>query len=83
MTREEIQQDVLKIISNHLNISETEINDETQLTQIGADSLDKIEIVMLIEEKFDVNIDDTEVENVKTFEELVDLVTKKIGEGDK
>lgn len=83
MTREEIQQDVLKIISNHLNVNESDINDETPLSQLGADSLDKIEIVMMIEEKLDVNIDDTDVENVKTFEELVDLVTKKIGEGDK
>ena len=43
---------------------------------LGADSMDVVEIVMAIEDEFDIDIDDSELENVKTVQDLVDLVNR-------
>ncbi len=83
MTREEIQQDLLKMVGDHLNVPQESIDDASTMKGLGADSLDMVEIIMHIEEKFNINIDDADVEKVETFEQLTDIVTKKIGEGTK
>lgn len=81
MTRDEVQIDMLNIVGDHLNVAHEDINDESTLESLGADSLDRVEIVMACEEKFNIQIDDNDLDGVNTFEKLVDLVTKKIGEG--
>jgi acyl carrier protein len=83
MTREEVQQDLIKMVGDHLNVPQESIDDESTMKGLGADSLDMVEIIMHIEEKFNINIDDADVEKVETFEQLTDIVTKKIGEGTK
>jgi len=46
---------------------------------LGADSLDAIEIVMEAEEEFDIDIHDAEVENLKTVGEMIDLANRLVG----
>jgi len=45
---------------------------------LGADSLDRIEIVMMIEDDFGIDISDEEFEKVRTVEDIVNLVEKKV-----
>ena len=49
---------------------------------LGADSLDTIELIMLIEDEFDIEIPDHAVDNVDTVEDLIDCVKEYIAEGD-
>lgn len=81
MTREEVQIEMLNIVGEHLNVAHEDINDGSTLDSLGADSLDRVEIVMVCEEKFNIQIDDEDLDGVDTFEKLVDLVISKIGEG--
>ena len=83
MTREEIDLEVRKIIANHLDVNEDEIEDTSTINGLGADSLDKVEIVMAIEDKFNIDIKDAEIENVNTFADLIAVTEKTIGEGTK
>ena len=81
MTREEIQQELLSIVGDQLGQPIESIEDDATFTSLGADSLDMVEMIMHVEEKFDIQIDDNEIESYKTFNEFVDFVTRKVGEG--
>ena len=81
MTREEIQQELLSIVGDQLGQPIESIEDDATFTSLGADSLDMVEMIMRVEEKFEIQIEDKDAEECKTFNEFVDLVTRKIGEG--
>ena len=66
MTRQEIESIVTEILKDKLNISETKINLDSTLKELGADSLDEVEIVIEIEQTFTVSFpDDLEMEAQK------------------
>lgn len=64
-----------KIISEVLNVGEDEITmDTTFVDDLGADSLDIFQIIMGIEEEFDIEIPAEEAEKISTVEEAVELI---------
>ncbi|MCK9470750.1 MAG: acyl carrier protein [Bacilli bacterium] len=68
---------VKKLIASELNIKEDEIKLESSLTQdLGADSLDAVELIMAIEEEFDVQVSDDEAQNIRTVKDIVDYLNK-------
>ncbi|MFH5881028.1 MAG: acyl carrier protein [Candidatus Izemoplasmataceae bacterium] len=63
------------IIADELGIEEDIIELESDLTDdLGADSLDAVELIMAIEEEFDVEIDDTAAQEIKTVQDIVDYL---------
>ena len=77
MKREQIKDSVVDIIAFHLSIDKSTIAESSIITDdLGADSLDEIELLMMIEEGFDLDIDDTQGESVKTVGEVVDGLVK-------
>jgi acyl carrier protein len=66
---------VIKILEEHFN-TKIENTDISLVDDIGADSLDVVEVVMQIEEKFDIEISDEEVEKLTTVQEIIDYVEK-------
>ena len=67
-----------KIIAEVLNLSEEEIRpDSTFVDDLGADSLDVFQIIMGIEEEFDIEIDNEEAEKITTVQDAVDQIQKK------
>ena len=66
---------VIKILEEHFN-TKIENTDISLVDDIGADSLDVVEIVMQIEEEFDIEIPDEEVEKLTTVQEIIDYVEK-------
>ena len=64
-----------KIIAEVLNLSEEEIRpDSTFVDDLGADSLDVFQIIMGIEEEFDIEIDNEEAEKITTVQDAVDQI---------
>ena len=64
-----------KIIVDVLNVDENEITmDTTFIDDLGADSLDVFQIIMGIEEEFDIEIPDEAVENIKTVGDIVSYI---------
>lgn len=64
-----------KVIAEVLNVDPEEITMETTFTDdLGADSLDVFQIIMGIEEEFDIEIPPEEAEEIKTVEEAVELI---------
>lgn len=66
-----------EILSEQLGIDEESITPDTTIEDLGADSLDLVEAVMNIEEAFGVNIDDNEIENLKTVKDFLDYIANK------
>ena len=68
-----------KIIAEVLNLSEEEIRpDSTFVDDLGADSLDVFQIIMGIEEEFDMEIDKEEAEKITTVQDAVDQIKKAV-----
>ena len=68
-----------KIIAEVLNLSEEEIRpDSTFVDDLGADSLDVFQIIMGIEEEFDIEIDNEEAEKITTVQDADDQIKKAV-----
>ncbi len=71
-----IEQKVKSIIAEQLGVGEDEIKPTSSFIEdLGADSLDIVELVMAMEEEFEVEIPDEEAENIKTVQDAVNYVT--------
>ena len=70
---------VRKIIVEHLNIEETKVTPEANfIDDLGADSLDTVELVMAFEEEFSIDIPDTDAEKIRTVKDTVDYINTHI-----
>lgn len=68
---------IIKIIADQLNKDASEITREQELVQdLGADSLDAVEIIMNIEEEFGIEIPEEEASKIKTVGEIIDVIEK-------
>ena len=80
MATSAIEAKVKNIIADQLGVGEDEIKPESSFIEdLGADSLDIVELVMAMEEEFEVEIPDEEAENIKTVGDAVDLVVSRAG----
>ena len=69
---------VKKLISNQLNVAESKITEDSKLIEdLGADSLDTVELLMAFEEEFGISIPDEEAMNMKTIKDIVNLIDSK------
>jgi len=68
------------IIVDKLSVDENEVTMDSTFEDLGADSLDIVEIVMALEEEFDIEISDDEAEQAKTVGDVVNYLTAQIGE---
>ena len=76
---QKIFNEVLEIIADKLGVSETEITEKANfVSDLGADSLDVVELVMEIEKKFDIQIPDHDAEGFKTVGDAVDYLASKL-----
>ncbi len=70
-----IEQKVRNIIADQLGVGEAEIKPASSFIEdLGADSLDIVELVMAMEEEFEVEIPDEEAENIKTVQDAVTYI---------
>ena len=70
-----IEERVKKIIGEQLGVKQEEVvNSASFVEDLGADSLDTVELVMALEEEFDTEIPDEEIENIKTVGDIVKFI---------
>ncbi len=63
------------ILAEQLDVAEDEITMESNIAEdLGADSLDVVDLIMSIEDEFDIEVPDTEVENIKTVGDVVNYI---------
>ena len=66
---------VKKIVAEHLGVNEADIKNESSFVDdLGADSLDTVELVMALEEEFECEIPDDQAEKITTVQQAVDYI---------
>lgn len=70
---------VKKIIVDQLDVEEDKVTEAASITDdLGADSLDIVDLVMSFEEEFDIEIPDDQVEKIKTVGDIVKFIEEKV-----
>ncbi len=73
----DVAERVRKIVVEHLNVEADKVTDKASfIDDLGADSLDQVELVMAFEEEFSVEIPDDAAETIQTFGNAVEFLTK-------
>jgi len=76
MDGQEIFDQVKKVVMEQLGVSESEVSREASFVDdLGADSLDTVELVMALEEAFGIEIPDEDAEKIKTIGDTINYVT--------
>ena len=74
----ETEQQVKQIVIDHLGIDESKVSlDSKFIDDLGADSLDTVELVMAFEEKFGIEIPDDAAETILTIQNAIDYIESK------
>jgi acyl carrier protein len=75
LTIKEIEEKTKKIVAEQLGVKEEEVKKESSFVEdLGADSLDTVELVMALEEEFGCEIPDEEAEKITTIQQAIDYV---------
>ncbi len=76
---ENIEQRVKKIVAEQLGVNEADIKNESSFVDdLGADSLDTVELVMALEEEFECEIPDEDTEKITTVQQAIDYVNANV-----
>lgn len=75
--RSDTKAKVVAIIAAQLKVDAATLSDAKPLTELGADSLDIVDIIMELEDAFGIEIPDADAENIKTLNDIVEYVHAK------
>ncbi|PMP69238.1 MAG: acyl carrier protein [Thermodesulfobacterium geofontis] len=76
-----VEEKVIEIISQKLNLSKDQIKLEASFVDdLGADSLDLVELVMAMEEAFGMEVPDEEAEKLRTVKDVIEYIKAKTGQ---
>ena len=76
-----IEERVKKIVVEQLGVKEEEVSsDSSFVDDLGADSLDTVELVMALEEEFNIEIQDEEAEKITTIQQAINFIDARVGE---
>lgn len=74
-----IEERVKKIVAEQLGVNESDVNNEASFVEdLGADSLDTVELVMALEEEFETEIPDEEAEKITTVQLAIDYINNNL-----
>jgi acyl carrier protein len=76
---ENVEQRVKKIVAEQLGVNEADVKNESSfVNDLGADSLDTVELVMALEEEFETEIPDEEAEKITSVQQAVDYINAHV-----
>lgn len=74
-----IKEKVLKIVAEELNLSEDKVTLDARLAEdLGADSLDAVELIMALEDEFDIQISDEAAQSIKTIGDIITYLEENL-----
>lgn len=78
MTHTEIKDKIITLIAEQLAIDKSTISEKSTLESLGADSVDRFELVIKIEEDFNISVDDDEADKLTSVDQVVDYIEKEL-----
>jgi len=78
MTDEALKEEIIATVAEQLGVDISEVNEEKSfIDDLNADSLDLTELIMTLEEKFNIEISDEQAENLKTVGNVISFIKEK------
>ncbi|ANQ53417.1 acyl carrier protein [Thermosipho affectus] len=72
-------QKIKEIIAEQLGVDVNEVTEEKSLTDdLGADSLDMVDLVMAFEDEFGIKVEDSDLSKINTVKDIVDLISQRV-----
>lgn len=79
MKKEEIKKEVISLIADTLEIGKENINEKSNLvSDLDVESLDLVGLVVAFEDKYNVEIPDSEIKNLQTVEDIISFIEKNV-----
>mgnify|MGYP001764378367 FL=1 len=72
-----VEKRIKEIVAEQLGVEESQVTNEASfMDDLGADSLDTVELVMALEEEFDIEISDENAEKIQTVQDAIDYISE-------
>ncbi|MDA0974603.1 MAG: acyl carrier protein [Phycisphaerales bacterium] len=81
MTEQEIETKVIDIVADQMGVDKSQITRETAFTDLNADSLDIVELVMEFEDEFETSIPDDQAEKIQNIGQAIDFIKANMNNG--
>lgn len=72
-----IREELIELVKENLDINEDEIDFEKEITAYDIDSIDMLDFVMAIEDKYDIEFSDDELDEIEKFSDVISLIESK------
>ncbi|MDU0894751.1 MULTISPECIES: acyl carrier protein [Anaerococcus] len=70
--------ELTQLANNNLDIDFTELDMSTKLSDLDIDSIDMLDFIMLIEEKYDIEFEEDELDEIETLDDIASLIESKL-----
>lgn len=72
-----IREELIELVKENLDINEDEIDFEKEITEYDIDSIDMLDFIMAIEDKYDIEFSDDELDEIEKFSDVISLMESK------
>lgn len=72
-----IREELIELVKENLDINEDEIDFEKEITEYDIDSIDILDFIMAIEDKYDIEFSDDELDEIEKFSDVISLIESK------
>ena len=72
-----IREELIELVKENLDINEDEIDFEKEITEYDIDSIDMLDFIMAIEDQYDIEFSDDELDEIEKFSDVISLIESK------
>lgn len=72
-----IREELIELVKENLDINKDEIDFEKEITEYDIDSIDMLDFIMAIEDKYDIEFSDDELDEIEKFSDVISLIESK------
>ena len=72
-----VREELIKLASDNLNIDFTDMDMSTKLSELDVDSIDMLDFIMVVEDKYNIEFEEDELDEIETLSDIAELIESK------